>query len=221
MLKSIQCPTCGGSADKEVLHRPVQCLYCDGWLATIEGKQQRIHVNRSQARALAQGGRIEIAVQPIDPVILFLARLKQVAPAIVCILFMGIVSTHTLIAVALIDPRDLPFYGEYLFELITVLTWLGAMMTGFGVMGAIVAAVVALSQFSMLVRQPMDLGGTEEVLIYLFSIVVPVVFLVVWRRAQDKYTLKHFLAKVVRLRLKMGLGVLIGGLLSVVFLSSV
>ena len=97
-LTSLHCPTCNGPLSKDVLENPVQCIYCDVWVATNNGRQQKVILSQTQIADLEKG------IQPSEPIFkegsaldrLF-GRIRRVVPMVIGVPFVWVLMMHLFV----------------------------------------------------------------------------------------------------------------------------
>ena len=97
-LTSLHCPTCNGPLSKDVLENPVQCIYCDVWVATNDGRQQKVILSHAQIADLGKG------IQPSEPIFkegsplerLF-GRIRRVVPMIIGVPLVWVLMMHLFV----------------------------------------------------------------------------------------------------------------------------
>lgn len=216
-IKSLHCPTCSGPLPIDVLTDPVQCIYCDTWVATCDGRQQTMLVNQQQGIDLQNG------IQPAEPIFrenspldrLF-GRIRRISPIFVGFPMVWVLMMHLYVGMDWIGPRALPLGDMNAVDLYTFLICVATTITGYSILTALVLGAMSVSNLCMLViilSQVDDVGSymeSESGIIALFRIGIPAIVAVAWGMMQSRQSMQRYFAKIWAARIRFGLAITLG-----------
>lgn len=216
-LKSLYCPTCYGPLSKDVLTEPIQCIYCDTWVATCDGRQQKMVVNRQQAIELRNG------IQPSEPIFregspldLLFGRIRRISPVLIGIPMVWVLMMHLYVGMEWVGPRALPLGDMDAFEMYTFIMCVVTAITGYSILSALVLISMSLSTCAMLLAtlgRVEDMGSymeSESGIIAILYIGTPMILAVAWGMMQNSKSMQRHFAKIWAARFRFGLTMLLG-----------
>ena len=220
-IKSLHCPTCQGPLSKRVLTDPVQCIYCDVWVATCDGRQQKMSVDQQQGIDLLNG------IQPDEPIFrenspldrLF-GRIRRIAPLFVGFPLVWVLMMHLYVGMEWVGPRALPLGDMNAVDMYTFIICVATTITGYSILTALVLFSMSASNLCMLVivlSQVDDVGSymeSESGIIALFRIGVPAIVAVAWGMMQSPRSMQRYFAKIWAARIRFGLAITLGFIVS-------
>ena len=226
VIKSIHCPTCYGPLPKEVLTEPVQCIYCDVWVATCDGRQQKMILDRHQAMDLRNG------IQPSEPVFregspldrLF-GRIRRVAPVVIGFPMVWVLMMHLYVGAGWVGPRALPMGDMNAVGFYTFVMCVATAITGYSMLSALILLSMSLSDLSLLltylstsddVVQSLE---SESGIMAMFQIGIPIVLVVVWGMMQSTQSIQWSLKKLWVAKLRFGVAMTLGLAVSFAYFS--
>jgi hypothetical protein len=220
-LTSLHCPTCNGPLTKDVLEKPIQCIYCDVWVATNDGRQQKVILSHAQITDLGKG------IQPSEPIFkegspldrLF-GRIRRIVPMIIGIPLVWVLMMHLFVGRQWIGPHALPMGDMDVVGLYTFIVWVFTAVTGYGILSALMAFSMSLSVLSSLllhlesVEDISAFMSSESGIVALFRIGVPLFAAVIWAMMQDAQGFQRSLKKIWVARFRFGTFIALGCILS-------
>ena len=220
-IKGLHCPTCSGPLPIDVLTDPVQCIYCDTWVATCDGRQQKMLLNQQQGIDLQNG------IQPAEPIFrenspldrLF-GRIRRIAPLFVGFPIVWVLMMHLYVGMDWVGPHALPLGDMNAVDLYTFIICVATTITGYSILTALVLFAMSASNLCMLVivlSQADEVGsymGSESGIIALFRIGIPALVAVGWGMMQSRQSMQRYFAKIWAARVRFGLAITLGFIVS-------
>ena len=216
-LTSLHCPTCNGPLSKDVLENPVQCIYCDVWVATNNGRQQKVILSQTQIADLEKG------IQPSEPIFkegsaldrLF-GRIRRVVPMVIGVPFVWVLMMHLFVGQKWVGSHALPMGDMDVVGLYTFVVWVFTAVTGYGMLSALLAFSMSLSELSLLLihlESVEDINAfmsSESGIVALFRIGIPFLVAVVWVMMQSSQSFQRSLKKIWVARFRFGIFIALG-----------
>ena len=216
-IKSILCPTCYGPLPKAVLTEAVQCIYCDVWVATCDGRQQKMILDKQQREDL------RIGIQPDEPVFTedspldrLFGRIRRVSPIVIGFPMMWVLMMHLYVGMGWVGHEALPLGSMDAYLMWTFFMCVATTITGYSILTALTLASMSVSSLLMLLtilstsEDPGSYMESESGIIAMFYIGTPMLLAIIWGMMQGSQSMKRYGTKLWTARYRFAIAMTLG-----------